>query len=103
VSAAGCPAQPAAACVFGYHRQKLRAGPCCIQLGLRWSDPLLPLPTSLIPALRDNIAGQLGCGAACGTMSAVPVAVSGNHRFKQISAAPYYTCALALNGTALCW
>lgn len=49
----------------------------------------------------SNNYGQLGSGAEAG--SAVPVAVAGGIRFKQISAGYHHTCGVALDGRAYCW
>ncbi len=49
-----------------------------------------------------NNSGELGDGNG-GSASALPVAVSGNHLFTQVSAGDEFTCALDAGGAAWCW
>lgn len=54
---------------------------------------------------RFNLEGYtLGCGGidACGSESAVPVEVFGNHTWASISPGVAYMCGVDTNGTALC-
>lgn len=49
----------------------------------------------------QNFAGQLGDGTT--DASAVPVLVSGDHRFSAITTGDGFTCALRLDAAAYCW
>jgi alpha-tubulin suppressor-like RCC1 family protein len=56
----------------------------------------------------DNYFGQLGAttSASCaptGACSPIPLAVSGGHLFKAITAGAYGTCGITVNGVLKCW
>jgi len=61
-----------------------------------------------------NASGQLGVGTAAGpeactgaagpfACSTLPVAVAGGHRYRQIAAGDYHTCAVTTDYHAWCW
>jgi hypothetical protein len=52
--------------------------------------------------LGVNTVGQLGSGTS-GAPHSVPVAVSGDLRFKTLSASSYTTCGLTAEGALYCW
>lgn len=66
---------------------------------------------------RDNSAGELGCDRDCPTVTTVtddigrsfqasftPIKVAaGQQKWRQVSAAIYFTCATTVEGTAKCW
>ncbi|MDA3863467.1 MAG: hypothetical protein PF689_06310 [Deltaproteobacteria bacterium] len=49
----------------------------------------------------NDVYGRLGDGS--GVNSTVPVMVSGNYTFQQISAGVYHSCGVTDSGTAYCW
>jgi alpha-tubulin suppressor-like RCC1 family protein len=50
----------------------------------------------------NNTAGQLGTGAV-GSLSLVPVAVTGGQTFTSITAGRSFACALTTGGSVFCW
>jgi hypothetical protein len=94
----GSPAsQPAPAPVAGGHRfARISAGDTRFACGTTVEGEAF--------CWGEGSDGQLGNGAiGSGARAAVPVAVAGGHRWKEVSAGLTHACGLTTTGAAYCW